>query len=206
MVRVRVLVSVVVTVCIVVAMPVASARIVTVDARLGSERRSSKHEHEPEPAHHPVEYVIVTVCENADADPQRHVPIAEVVRGAREEQRVVRRRHAELLVRSHDFDRRTVFGPQPIAVGEHRSARQVNGELFAVRESREKSRFLSRVVVENQPSIRRFHTRFRQGSQRAHGSEEEVALGKREHLGRLAREEGSVGSNFVGLRIHFDLR
>jgi hypothetical protein len=92
-----------------------------------------------EPAHHVVEHVIVLVGESTDADLERDVPITEVVRRAREQERVVRRRDAERLVGCEDFVGHAVVGEQAIAVREHGSARQHDRDFFAVFESRTKS-------------------------------------------------------------------
>ena len=213
----RVIVVVIVRVAVVrvhvLVIPVAMVRVVVlgtpravgVDSAFGSEGRTLVAEREPESSHHFVEHVIVLKSEPANTDLERHVPVAQVVRRAGEEQGVAGRRHAEILVGGHDFERPTVVGEQPIAAREHGAARQLDGDFLAALESRAKPRLRSRVVVEQETAIRRKRG-LMETPDAAHGSKQEIALGEGQRRRRLAGEERAVRANFVGLRIDFDAR
>ena len=140
---------IVIVVMVVIAVMMVAA---TVRASFGSEGRAREGDVQPQAAHEVVEHVIVLVGEAAGRDLERHVPIAEVVRRAREEERVVGGRDAEILVGGDDRIRLAVVGEQAVAVHEHRAARQADGNLSTILQVRAKSRFLAGVVSEDEPA------------------------------------------------------
>jgi hypothetical protein len=173
MVMVMVVVRGPVMILVVVMLPIVMR--VAVRAAFRFEGSVLEGQGKSEPAHHVVEHVIVLVGESTDADLERNVPITEVVRGAREHEHVVRRRDAERFVGCDDLVGHAVVGVQAIAVREHGSARQHDGNFLAIFEARTKSRSITRVVAQDQPRGRRLG-RPMKAAYGAHGSEQEVAL------------------------------
>lgn len=91
---VLVVVPVMVTMTVLMVVPVAVIMRVTVPAiaaRLRLERQPGAVHAQAELSTHAVEHVIVRVEHRAWQDLERHVPVAQVVRGASEKVRVVRR-------------------------------------------------------------------------------------------------------------------
>lgn len=147
-VMVVVIVTVIVVVIVIVVMVVTTA----VSTPFGGEGRTHEVDRQAQAAHELVEHVIVLVGEAAERDRERDVAIAEMIRRAREKERIVRGRDAEILVGGDDCVRLTVVGEQTIAIGEHAASLQADGDLPTVLEVRAKSRFLARVVVEDEPA------------------------------------------------------
>ncbi len=137
---------VVIVIVVVVVMMMAAA----VSASFGSEGRAHERNIQPEATHELVEHVIVLVGEATRRDCERHVSIAEVIRRAREKERVVRGRDAELFVGGDDRVRFAVVGEQAVAIGEHGAARKANRELPTVLQMRAKPRLFTGIVVEDE--------------------------------------------------------
>jgi hypothetical protein len=123
---------------------------VAVRAALGLEPGVLVGHGKPEPAQHVVEHVIVLISEPPDADLKRNVAIAEVIRGAREQVGIGGSRNAEGLVGGVDLVGLAVVGEQPIAVRENGSARELDGDFLAVLEAGTESRFIARVVAQDE--------------------------------------------------------
>jgi hypothetical protein len=147
---VRVLVAVPVVVMRVLVVRVLVVRV-AVRAALGFETAVLEAQRESETANQVVEHVIVLISKSATADLERNVPIAEVVSGARKQERVVGRCHAERFVGGHDLEGFAVVGEQAIAVREHGAARQLDGDFLAVFQTSAKARLVALVEAQNQP-------------------------------------------------------
>jgi hypothetical protein len=133
--------------------PVFVVAAAAVGATLGRERSSLESDLGPEAANHVVEHVVVAILHAADLDLQRHVPVAEVVSDARQEQHVFRASDAELLVgRAHEHAGAGA-GLQKITVGEHGAARQLHGELPTCLEFGQKAVLLPRIKVEHDGAL-----------------------------------------------------
>jgi hypothetical protein len=151
-------VLVVVVVVRVVVVRVVVMRFAVVRVAVGAafwfEGRALVRHAEAETAHHVVEHVVVLIGEPTDADLEGNVPIAEMICGAREQQRIFRRRHAQGFIGGDDFVRLALVRDQPIAVRENAAARQHDPKLLAAFEERAKSRLMPCVVAEDQPPSR----------------------------------------------------
>ncbi|GBH26089.1 hypothetical protein BvRS1_31380 [Burkholderia vietnamiensis] len=111
----------------IVAMLVAAA--VGADFRL--ERRQRFVDLRAEPAQHVREHRIGFELQVAVADLDRRGPVAEVIRGAHQRERIVRTPEQHRFGRRDDAHQRAVVGDQPVAVAQHGAARQQDGDVLA---------------------------------------------------------------------------
>ena len=78
------------------------------------ERRLLDHDRQPEPAHHVVEHVIMSVSQPALANLHGHVTIAQVISGAREARCIGIAHGRDGFERRDHFHHRAIFRTQQI--------------------------------------------------------------------------------------------
>jgi hypothetical protein len=131
----------------VVSVLVRVARVsVPVGAGLGLEGCVDDGHLEPEPLNHVVEHVIVQVRDISSSELGRDVTIAEVVRGARELERILGRDPGDALRRRAHLHEPAAFAAKDISVAQHRSARQHEGNVLASFEARPLAAVLPPIV------------------------------------------------------------
>lgn len=126
----------------IVPMPMAAA----IGARLGLERQRGALHGSAQAPQHVFEHRVRFELQIIRAHFYGRMPVAEVIRGARERQRV-RGAHEQHGFRGgHDAHEPAVVGHQHVAVGEHGAARQHERHFFAVVERCGEAAFAARVV------------------------------------------------------------
>lgn len=151
-VMVLMVVGVLMTVVVVVT-PMLVVTTATVGAAFRRERPGLEAHLGAEPAAEVVEHVVVAILHARAFDLQRHVAIAEVIRDARDEQRIRCIRDAELLGGGAHDHARVLTRLEVVAVGEHAATRQLDSELSPALELGQKTMFLARVEVEHDDTL-----------------------------------------------------
>jgi hypothetical protein len=132
-----VVVVVAVIVIVIVIAPMSSAlRVgmivpITICTAFGLERRLLDDHRQPERAHHVVEHMIVLVAQPSSAHLHGNVAIAQVVRSARERNRIVRTECRHHFGRGSHQHHRAAARRQQIPVAQDVSARHLQRNLFA---------------------------------------------------------------------------
>ncbi len=114
--------------CLVVTMPVTAA----IRARFRLERHVDMIDASAEALEHIGEHRIVFELQIICADFDGRVPVAEVIRGPCQRERIGRTHIQHRFRRRDHADQRAIAGNEHIAVAQHRAARQHERDLFAV--------------------------------------------------------------------------
>jgi len=120
---------------------------------LGLERRTQSRDHRAEAAQHAGEHVVGGDSQPSVSDLRRRVPIAEVVRGARERSRIGTAYFDQVFVGGNDAHDAPVVGFETIAAAQDRPSLEKDTDLLAADDRGAEPALLPQLEREHQLGI-----------------------------------------------------
>jgi hypothetical protein len=124
-----------------------------ISTRLGFERCLLNGHLQTQTPRHVVEHVIMTVAQPAIPHLQRDVPIAQMIRSARETARIDGFEGRDRLVRRADLHDPTVVGEKKIAAAQHLTPLQHDADLLAAGQASPKTAATAQVKGQHQSFV-----------------------------------------------------
>jgi hypothetical protein len=174
----------------VVPMPVPAA----ISAGLGLKRQRHLFDRRPEPRQHVRQHGIVFELQIIDAHFNRRMPVAEVIRRARQRQHIGRTNQQHGFRGGSNTHEAAVVGNEHIAVAQHGAARQHKRDFFARIERRGQTALAAGLERQRQTGCarnqhaREFHMRIK-------------AFVDRSHTRQKRKYRCAIGSTFAGSQV-----